>query len=111
MRQQQQGPGPSFQHRRYFDRLSMLLRIQNGLLDLNTDVIQPKDSHTRGSQRLSQLQASKSTTNIHSTLVLSVTGIDSLPLLPTSRPSGDSGKASPACLPQSYNPTRQPATC
>ena len=53
----------------------------------------------------------KTSTSIHSTLVTSVTGIVSLPLLPTLRPSRDSGKASPACLPHSYFPTRQSATC
>ena len=42
----------SLQHRRYLDRLSMLFRIQQGLVDMNTDVIQH-------SQRLRQLPASK----------------------------------------------------
>ena len=51
----------SLQHRCYLDRLSMLfcIRIQHSLVDMNTDVIQPNDSHTRGSQHLCQLQASK----------------------------------------------------
>ena len=49
----------SLEHRRYMDRLSVLFHIQHGLVDMNTDVIQPNDSRTRGSQRLRQLQASK----------------------------------------------------
>ena len=40
----------SLQHRRYLDRLSILFRIQHGLVDMNTDVIQPNDNRTRGSQ-------------------------------------------------------------
>ena len=47
------------QHRRYTDRLSMLFRIQHGLVDVTTDYIQPNDTRTRGSQRLRQLQATK----------------------------------------------------
>ena len=47
----------SLQHRRYTDRLSMLLRIQHGLVDVTTDYIQPNDTRTRGSQRLLQLQS------------------------------------------------------
>ena len=49
----------SLQHRRYLNRLSMLFHIRHGLVDMNTDVIQPNDSRTRESQRLRQLQASK----------------------------------------------------
>ena len=49
----------SLQHRRYTDRLSMLFRIQHGLIDVTTDYIQPNDTRTRGSQRLRQLQATK----------------------------------------------------
>ena len=49
----------SLQHRRYTDRLSMLFRIQHGLVDVTTDYIQPNDTRTRGSQRLRQLQATK----------------------------------------------------
>ena len=45
----------------------------------------------------------KTSTSIHSTLIPSVTGIVSLPLLPTSRPSRDSGKALPAWLPHSLD--------
>ena len=37
----------------------MFFLIQHGLVDMNTDVIQPNDSRTRGSQRLRQLQAAK----------------------------------------------------
>ena len=49
----------SLRHRRYTDRLSMLFRIQHGLVDVPTDYIQPNDTRTRGSQRLRQLQATK----------------------------------------------------
>ena len=35
------------------------LRIQNGLVDVTTDYIQPYDNRTRGSQRLRQLQATR----------------------------------------------------
>ena len=85
----------------------MLFRVQYGLVDMNTDVIQ----RTRGSQNLRQLQASKDVYKYPFYPRTAVTGTDSLPLLLTSGPSRDSGKASPACLPHSYSPTRQPATC
>ena len=49
----------SLQNRCYLNRLSNLFRIQHGLVDMNTKVIQPNDSRTRGSQRLNQQQASK----------------------------------------------------
>ena len=42
----------SLQHRLFTDRLSMLFCIQNGLVDVTIDYIQPNDAHTRGSQRL-----------------------------------------------------------
>ena len=45
-------------------------------------------------------------TSSHFTLVLSVTGIDYLPLLPMSRLSRNLGKASQVCLPSSCNRTR-----
>ena len=47
------------QHRGYTDRLSMLFGIQQGLLDVTTDYIQPNDTCTRDSQHLRQLQATK----------------------------------------------------
>ena len=48
----------------------------------------------------------KTSSMFHFTLVLSVTGIDCLPLLPMSRLSRNLGKASQVCLPSSCNPTR-----
>ena len=49
----------SLQHRWYTDRLSMLFRIQHGLVDVTTNYIQPNDTRMRGSQCLRQLQATK----------------------------------------------------
>ena len=96
----------SLQHRRYTDRLSMLFRIQHGLVDVTTDYIQPNDTRTRGFQRLRQLQATKDIYKYSFYPVLSVTGIDCLPLLLTSRLSRNLGKASQVCLPSSCDPTR-----
>ena len=49
----------SLQQRRYTDRLSMLFRIQHGLVDVTTDYIQPNETLKRGSQSLCQLQATQ----------------------------------------------------
>ena len=40
-------------------RLCMLFKIQHGLVDVNPDFVQPSHSHTRGSQQLCHLEASK----------------------------------------------------
>ena len=47
------------QQRRYMDRLSMLFKIQNGLVDISPEFVQRVDSRTRGSQRIQQLEANK----------------------------------------------------
>ena len=49
----------SLQQRRYMDRLSMLFKIQHGLVDISLEFVQPGDSRTRGSQRIRQLEANK----------------------------------------------------
>ena len=49
----------SLQQRRYMDRLSMLFKIQHGLVDISPEFVQPGDSRTRGSQRIRQLEANK----------------------------------------------------
>ena len=49
----------SLQQRRYMDRLSMLFKMQHGLIDISPEFVQPGDSHTRGSQRIRQLEANK----------------------------------------------------
>ena len=49
----------SLQQRRYMDRLSMLFKIQHGLVDISPEFVQPGDSRTRGSQRIQQLEANK----------------------------------------------------
>ena len=47
----------SLQHRRFVGRLSMLFKIQHGLVDDSPEFVQLRDSRTRGSQCLRQLQA------------------------------------------------------
>ena len=55
-----QSPGwESLQQRRNMDRLSMVFKIQHGIIDISPEFIQPGDSRTRGSQRIQQLQANK----------------------------------------------------
>ena len=49
----------SLQQRRNMDRLSMVFKIQHGLVDISPEFIQPGDSRTRGSQRIQQLEANK----------------------------------------------------
>ena len=41
------------------DRLSMLFKIQQVLVDISPKFVQPGDSRTRGSQRIQQLEANK----------------------------------------------------
>lgn len=45
------------QHRRYTNRLTMLFKIQHGIVDVTPDFVQLNDQRSRGSQRLRQLQA------------------------------------------------------
>ncbi|MCG8078457.1 MAG: reverse transcriptase family protein, partial [Candidatus Thiodiazotropha taylori] len=51
----------SLQHRRYINRITMLFKIQHGIVDISPDFVQPNDQRTRGSQRLRQLQATNDT--------------------------------------------------
>lgn len=51
----------SLQHRRYINRITMLFKIQHGIVDISPDFVQPNDQRTRGSQRLPQLQATNDT--------------------------------------------------
>ena len=92
-----------------YPRSAMLFRNQHGSVDVTFDYIQPNDTDTRGSQSLRQLQASeqlKTSTSSLFTPLLSVTGIDCLPLLPMSRLSRNLGKASQVSLPSSWDPNR-----
>ena len=47
----------SLKYGRFVDWLSMLFKIQRGLVDVNAEFVQLNDSRTKGSQRLRQLQA------------------------------------------------------
>ena len=47
----------SLQHRRYINILSMLYKIQHGIIDISPDFVQLNDQRTRGSKRLPQLPA------------------------------------------------------
>ena len=42
----------SLQHRRYINRLTMLFKIQHGIIDISPDFVQLNDQRTRGSKRL-----------------------------------------------------------
>ena len=101
----------SLQHRWFTGRLSMLFRIQNGLINVTTDYIQPNDTRTRGSQRLHQLQATKDiykyffyprTISDWNRLPTSVTDVQTLQ---------EFRKGSQASLPYSCDPTRKTPIC
>ena len=47
----------SLQHRRYINRLTMLFKIQHGIIDISPDFVQLNDQRTRGSKRLRGLPA------------------------------------------------------
>ena len=47
----------SLQHRCYINRLTMLFKIQHGIIDNSPDFVQLNDQRTRGSKRLRQLPA------------------------------------------------------
>ena len=47
----------SLQLRRYINRLTMLFKIQHGIIDISRDFVQLNDQRTRGSKRLRQLPA------------------------------------------------------
>ena len=88
----------SLQHIRYTDRLTMLFQTRPCLVDVTTDYIQPNACVS-----YKQLKTSASS---NFTLVLSVTGIDYLPLLQMSRLSRNFGKASQVCPLSSCDPSR-----
>ena len=47
----------SLQHRRYINRLTMLFKIQHGIIDISPDLVQLNDHRTRGSKHLRHLPA------------------------------------------------------
>ena len=69
----------SIQQRRYMDRLSMLFKIQHGLVDISPEFVQPGDSHSRGSQRIRQLEANKDVYR-YSLYPRTISGWDRLPI-------------------------------
>ena len=104
MRHQHSLGWESLQLRRYTNRLSMLFRIQHGLVDVTT--FNPTTPVREVPNACGSYKQLKTSTSSHFTLILSVTGNDCIPLLPMSRLSRNLGKAYQVCLPSSCNPTR-----
>ena len=97
----------SLQHRRYIDRLSMLFRVQHGLVDVTTDYIQLNDTRTRGSQRLRQLNATKDVYK-YSFYPRTICDWIQLPTTVTmSRLFRNLGKTFQVCLPSSCDTTKR----
>ena len=90
----------SLQHRRYINRLTMLFKIQHGIIDISPGFVQLNDQRTRGSKRLRQLPATNNTYKW-----------PFIPTLPTSRALRDSGMPLQTSIPHSRCPTRSTATC
>ena len=95
----------SLQHRRYTDRLCYLQSSMVWLTSLPT-TFNPMTPVREVPNACGSYKLLKTSTSTLFTPVLSVTGINCLPLFPMSRHSRNLGKASQVCLPNSCNPTR-----
>ena len=94
----------SLQLRRYTNRLSMLFRIQHGLVEVT--IFNPTTPVREVPNACGSYKQLKTSTSSHFTLILSVTGNDCIPLLPMSRLSRNLGKVYQVCLPSSCDPSR-----